>query len=132
MKLLLDTCVLIYLGCDSLDKIGAEALKQYREIQNEIYVSQISFWEISIKINIGKLVIPIGLKNLIQLSDQAGIEMIPIRNRHILYYQNLDRKEEHKDPFDRFLISVSAVENLSMATNDSKFDLYPEVKRVWN
>jgi PIN domain nuclease of toxin-antitoxin system len=132
VKLLLDTCVLIYLGCDSLDKIGAEALKQYREIQNEIYVSQISFWEISIKINIGKLVIPIGLKNLIQLSDQAGIEMIPIRNRHILYYQNLDRKEEHKDPFDRFLISVSAVENLSMATNDSKFDLYPEVKRVWN
>ena len=132
MKLLLDTCVLIYLGCDSLDKIGAEALKQYREIQNEIYVSQISFWEISIKINIGKLVIPIGLKNLIQLSDQAGIEMIPIRNRHILYYQNLDRKEEHKDPFDRFLISVSAVEGLYMATNDFKFDLYPEVKRVWN
>jgi PIN domain nuclease of toxin-antitoxin system len=42
------------------------------------------------------------------------------------------RKEEHKDPFDRFLISVSAVEGFSLATSDLKFDLYPEVKRVWN
>jgi PIN domain nuclease of toxin-antitoxin system len=132
VKILLDTCVLIYFGCENLDKIGAEALKRYQDIQNEIFVSQISFWEISIKINIGKLVIPIGLKNLMQLSEQAGIKTIPIRNSHILYYQNLERKEEHKDPFDRFLISVSAVEGLYMATNDFKFDLYPEVKRVWN
>jgi hypothetical protein len=57
---------------------------------------QISFWEIAIKINIGKLEIPIGLSRLISLSQEAGIDLIPVSTRHIIYYQNLERKPEHR------------------------------------
>lgn len=65
MRVLLDTHVLIYLGCGYTDRIGKKALKIYKDPESRVSISQISFWEMAIKINIGKLVIPIGLKNLI-------------------------------------------------------------------
>ena len=62
MKYLLDTHVLIYLGCGDTDQIGKKALKIYKDPDTRIFVSQISFWEMAIKINIGKLHVPIGLQ----------------------------------------------------------------------
>lgn len=63
----------------------------------------------AIKINIGKLEIPVGLKNIIRLSRKAGIEIIPVKNSHILYYQSPEVHPEHKDPFDRYIISTAYV-----------------------
>ena len=107
-------------------------LKIYKSDKSEIYISQISFWEMAIKINIGKLTIPIGLKNVMVLSRQAGIEMLPVSNEHILYYQSLDVKENHKDPFDRYIISVAISEKMRVLSSDANFDLYDNVKRIWN
>jgi len=86
----------------------------------------------AIKINIGKLHIPIGLQNVIVQSQQAGIEPISIQNPHILYYQSLEIKEKHKDPFDRFIISTALCEDLKILSSDSKFDLYEPVERIWD
>lgn len=132
MKYLIDTHVLIYLGCGYTEQIGKKALEIYKDPDTRIFVSQISFWEIAIKINIGKLHIPIGLQNVIVQSQQAGIETITVQNSHILYYQSLDIMENHKDPFDRFIISTAVSEDLKILSSDKKFDLYQTVKRVWD
>jgi len=132
MKYLLDTHVLIYLGCGYTEQVGNKALEIYEDPDTQIFVSQISFWEMAIKINIGKLHIPIGLQNVIIQSQQAGINTISVQNSHILYYQSLDVKENHKDPFDRFIISTAISEGLKILSSDTKFDLYKTVVRVWD
>ncbi|MBU3915186.1 type II toxin-antitoxin system VapC family toxin [bacterium] len=131
MKYLLDTHVLIYLGCGYDDQIGKKALEIYKDPDAQIFVSQMSFWEMAIKINIGKLHIPIGLQNVINQSQQAGIETILVQNSHILDYQSLDVMENHKDPFDRYIIATAISEDLKILSSDKKFDLYQAVVRVW-
>lgn len=131
MKYLLDTHVLIYLGCGDNEQIGKKAFEIYKDPDAQIFVSQISFWEMAIKINIGKLHIPIGLQNVITQSQQAGIETISVQNAHILYYQSLDVMENHKDPFDRYIIATAISEDLKILSSDRKFDLYQAVVRVW-
>jgi len=131
-RFLLDTHVLIYLGCGFRERIGQSALEVFRDGRNFVGVSQISFWEIAIKINIGKLEIPFGLSRLISLSQEAGIEPLPVSDRHILYYQMLERKPEHRDPFDRYLVSAAACEECVLVSSDEKFDLYPEISRIWH
>lgn len=132
MRCLLDTHVLIFLGTGDVDRIGEEALGRYQDPETRVYVSQISFWEMAIKINIGKLHIPIGLKNVIESAQQAGIETIPVKNSHILSYQSLEVHEDHKDPFDRYIIATALSEELEILSNDRKFDIYNAVVRVWD
>ena len=78
MNCILDTHVLIFFGCGYDNRIGRKALDVYKDPKSKIFISQISFWEMAIKINIGKLKIPIGLKNVIIHTRQAGIETIPV------------------------------------------------------
>jgi PIN domain nuclease of toxin-antitoxin system len=132
MKYLLDTHVLIYLGCEETEEIGKRALEVYKNPDTQLFVSQISYWEMAIKMNIGKLHIPIGLQNIIVLSRQVGIETISVKNSHILYYQSLEVQQKHKDPFDRYIISTAASENLILLSSDTKFDLYPMIQRIWD
>lgn len=132
MKVLLDTQVLILIGCGAVEKIGKKALEIYRNRKTRTFISQISYWEMAIKINIGKLAIPIGLQNVMLLTQQAGIGMIPVQNSHLVQYQRLEVKEEHKDPFDRYIVVTALSEELTILSDDSRFDLYKDVVRVWD
>jgi PIN domain nuclease of toxin-antitoxin system len=132
VKYILDTQVLIYIGCGTSERIGRKALKVYRDVESEIFISQISYWELAVKISIGKIVIPIGLKNVMILAKDAGIIMLPVDNAHILQYESLAMREDHKDPFDRFIVSVALSEKMHILGDDAKFDLYKGVKRIWN
>ncbi len=131
MNYLLDTNVLIFLGCGYEERIPKKALEVYSSGDSNIFISQISFWEIAIKINIGKLTIPIGLKNVINNTRQAGIDTIPVKNSHILYYQTLQLQDNHKDPFDRFIIATALCEDIKIISGDAKFDNYLKVDRIW-
>jgi len=132
MRYLLDTHVLIFLGCGYENLIGQKALEIYKTAESDIFISQISFWEMAIKINIGKLHIPSGLQNVMLSTGQAGIKMIPVENSHILHYQNLDKYKRHKDPFDRYLVSVAICEKMSILSNDTRLDLYKDTNRIWD
>ncbi len=83
------------------------------------------------RLKIGKLHIPIGFENIIRLTRKAGIAMVPVRNAHIRKYQTLEVKDAHKDPFDRFIISVALHEQMAILSDDGKFDLYSGVRRIW-
>ncbi len=131
MKYILDTHLLIFLGTNDIEKISKKALKIYQNPVNELFISQISYWEMAIKINLGKLIIPVGLRSIMLQTHQAGIQMIPVRNEHILNYESLPRFDNHKDPFDRFIVSVTLNEKAELISSDKKFDLYKSLKRVW-
>jgi PIN domain nuclease of toxin-antitoxin system len=62
-----------------------------------------------------------------EVADQLisnGFELLRLTNEHIFAYQNLPLFQEHRDPFDRFLIAIAKQENFNILTTDSKFQLY--------
>ena len=128
MNLLLDTQALIWwLAGD--DALSAEARALIEDESNQVFVSAASAMEISTKHRLGKLP-EAGLlaTNLPQfLNDQGFVEM-PIAIAHAALAGNL--QIAHKDPFDRFLIAQSLVENCPLASNEVLFDAFG-VNRIW-
>jgi len=128
MNLLLDTHALIWwLAGD--DALSAEARTLIEDESNQVFVSAASAMEISTKHRLGMLP-EAGLlaTNLPQfLNDQGFVEM-PIAIAHAALAGNL--QIAHKDPFDRFLIAQSLVENCPLASNEALFDAFG-VNRIW-
>ena len=124
MNILLDTQILIW----SFD-INSPLSKYHKEIledpSNTIFVSQISLMELAIKKNINKL--PDFIPDIKEVIDQLlvnGFEPLKLTDGHITSYQNLPLFNEHKDPFDRFLIAIAKYETFIIMTTDIKFRLY--------
>jgi len=130
MNLLIDTQVLIWSfdAFSPLSKLHKELLE---DSSNSVFVSQISLMEISIKKNIKKL--PDFVPDIRKVVDQLltiGFDLLPLKNEHIFEYQNLPIFQEHKDPFDRFLIAIARQENLTIVTTDDKFRLYSNIIQI--
>ena len=57
MKILLDTCEFLWLVSDDA-KLSAAFSAAIRDPNNEVFLSVVSFWEISVKHGLGKLPLP--------------------------------------------------------------------------
>ncbi len=95
---------------------------------NVIRTSIVSFWEIGIKVGIGKLPLQHDLLGLEAIAASQSIEIVPITVPAIYQAQNFPF--HHKDPFDR-LIAATAITNGDMLLSmDTIFDAYG-VARFW-
>lgn len=124
MRFLLDTHIFLWCINDDI-KLSkkARALIQEAEV---IYVSSISIWEMSIKINLGKLVAdPNELVNAITTS---GFLELPLTALHAAKTNQL--ADIHKDPFDRVLIAQALTEPLRLLTADKVLGKYSDVVQV--
>ena len=92
--------------------------------KNEIYVSKISLWEISLKYGLGKL----NLNN----SKPDEIEKILLLNSYnildfnsvdILSFYNLPQNL-HKNPFNKMIVWQTIKNNLVLITQDEKLEVY--------
>ena len=54
MRILLDTCEFLWLVAGD-DKLSSNVASAVRDPQNEVFLSAVSFWEISLKHTLGKL-----------------------------------------------------------------------------
>jgi PIN domain nuclease of toxin-antitoxin system len=92
-------------------------------------VSFASFWEIAIKVSLGKLRLPaVADKYLTDQMSLNGFEQLEISFRQIMRCSRLPF--EHRDPFDRLLIAQAQEEKLPMVSRDATFDAYGVV-RIW-
>ena len=101
---------------------------------NEIFVSSVSHWEISLKYGLGKLVLgSIGPEDIPINSDRMGFKMLPIGPDEASTYHTLRRFENHKDPFDRMLIHQCIQMKIILISRDSRMDQYRKLnlKCVW-
>ncbi len=123
MKVLIDTHILLWFYLEP-HRIKQNALKFLKNTtDNEIFVSHVTGWEISIKYGIGKLSVPdvpeIWFPDRVR---RAGFTLLPIEVQHVLRVHNLP--PIHKDPFDRLLISQANAENLTIIAEDPNFSKY--------
>ncbi len=122
-RYLLDTQILIwYLN-------GEHPLSEYviQEIQNqdnEVFVSMVSFWEIALKKNTGKLIMPYSTVQLINFCAVYQFQIIPIDERAIDKLGEIPFK--HKDPFDRLLIANCLTQDLILISTDGSMNGYED------
>jgi PIN domain nuclease of toxin-antitoxin system len=69
----------------------------------------------------------------IELARRAmGAGLLPNRLVHLARPSLLPLFEDHRDPFDRLLIAQAIAEDAAIATSDTRFDAYKQLRVVWD
>ncbi len=122
MRILLDTNVLLWFVSDDAG-LSPEYKKLIEDAENEINVSVASLWEISIKLNIGKLEMDKDFKTFFKVVTQDyDFRILQITENHLFRYLGLPLI--HRDPFDRLIYSQAKSENMTFLFTDEIFKRY--------
>lgn len=114
MKVLLDTQVFIWLVNDNV-RLGRKSKQLIVATRNQVFLSYMSFFEMTIKASIGKLKFDPAIMDDL---EKMGIELIRGDFSSLANYQIYNKK--NKDPFDNFLISIARIQKLRFITSDHK------------
>lgn len=124
MRLLIDTHYLLWMFMD-MAKISDKVKNALTAEDNEIYYSQVSLWEISIKYSIGKLELNgITPEELYWEIKNSFLLCKLLENQEMVSSYHLPR--EHKDPFDRMIIWQAIKNKMTLLSVDEKMDKYAE------
>ena len=130
MRLLLDTHSM-YWYIEDDPQLSGRARTLIQDASNEILVSPASYWEIAIKISIGKWRLNRPYEEFIDIGlNQYGFQVLPILPTHTARLIGLPFPQGHRDPFDRLLIAQVLVEQIPIVSADSPLDAYG-VTRLW-
>lgn len=123
MNVLLDTHIFLwYITKDK--RLSPGILDTIRRVDNRVYLSVVSLWEITVKYQLGRLPLP----------QSPDIFIPEQRSRHHISNLDLDETsvgqlvnlpEIHRDPFDRMLICQAIQHNLTLVTVDKDVQKYP-------
>ena len=121
MRYLLDTHVLLWFLAGS-PQLPDTLRTLLQDPDQQLYASLISFWEMALKLQIGKLTLPESLADIFAKTQQVQIEILPLKSQHILALQQLPL--HHRDPFDRILLAQCQSESLTLMSRDEKLAAY--------
>lgn len=124
---LLDTHTLLWMQ-DNHPSLSDHSIKILTDVNNSLYVSIASFWEISIKQSLGKLNLSYSLNQLNVACVKSGVEVLPIHINELEILKNLPFV--HRDPFDRLIISTAISHHFGLITKDEHFQKYP-LEVIW-
>lgn len=121
MNILIDTNIAIFAMSDN-NKLNNNFIKILESLDNRIFVSMASVWEVAIKSIKHPDKIPVNETQFIKCCEEMEFEILPIKVSHLINLRNLKLKDDniiHNDPFDRLLLSQSVCENLTLYTKDT-------------
>lgn len=132
MKALLDTHTFLWAAM-SPEKLSAKARSAIREPANDVAISTVSFWEISLKFALGKLSLKgCTPEDLVPLTLEMGIAVATPTPTECATFHKLP-KLAHKDPFDRMLIWQCLQRDCALIGHDGAFHEYEALglKTIW-
>ncbi|VVO45123.1 type II toxin-antitoxin system VapC family toxin [Pseudomonas fluorescens] len=112
MRVLLDTHILLWTLSDD-PKLSGKARKLI-ESATEIYISTASFWEMAIKVGLGKL--NVDLEGIRDSCLESGFIELPVTFEHAIAVKDLEH--HHRDPFDRLIVATTMTEPMKLLTAD--------------
>lgn len=128
MRLLLDTHTFLWFTLGDA-QLSATALTLINDPVNDKLISPVTYWEIAIKVSIGKLHLQMPYEDFLDKGiTQNGFDILQVEPRHTAALVSLPF--HHKDPFDRLLIAQALVEDIGLVSNEALFDSYG-VRRLW-
>ncbi len=126
--MLLDTHTLLwFINGDS--RLPTSVKRQIEDTES-VFVSLASIWEIAIKVSVGKLTLLTPLETIKLNMISLSILELPITFEDAITYISLPLNSDHRDPFDRMLISQAINRSLIITSADKKLDTYP-IQRLW-
>ena len=128
MRLLLDTHAFLWFILDH-PRLSKVARNHIAEPDNIVLVSPVTYWEIAIKISLGKYALPEPYSDFMERElESNNFQVLAIEPRHTAVL--IDLPFHHRDPFDRLLIAQAQAEDIPLISIDKALDAYP-VERVW-
>jgi PIN domain nuclease of toxin-antitoxin system len=123
MRILLDTCEFLWLVAGD-SKLSAPVASAIRDPQNEVFLSVVSFWEISLKHSLGKLPLPQPPAQFVPLQRESHL-ITPLALDEAAVAQLSGLPGLHRDPFDRMLVCQAKAHGLTLASSDTLIRQYP-------
>jgi PIN domain nuclease of toxin-antitoxin system len=123
MNLLLDTHGFLW-ALFIPENLSKAVVHEIKSPNNDVAVSVITFWEISLKYALRKLELT-GVKPE-ELPDFAGrmnMEILPVTPAEASSFHKLPRLS-HKDPFDRIIIWQAIQRKMTLVSKDRDFNAY--------
>jgi PIN domain nuclease of toxin-antitoxin system len=128
-RLLLDTHVFLWAVAEP-KRLSSKARGSITKLENQIFVSPVTAYELSYKHRQGKL--PFGAAIITSFGRQIAhlyASELAISSPHTLAAGQLDW--DHKDPFDRMLAAQAMVEGLTLVTADENLQAFEPVATLW-
>src|SRR3954462_10107717 len=115
MKVLLDTHTVLWFHLAD-PQLSPAARAAIMDPANENWVSPASYWEVAIKISIGKYAIAQPFEDFWRNAiDMNAFRTLPITPRHAGAVATLPfPPNNHRDPFDRLIVAQALVEGMSI------------------
>ena len=122
MKLLLDTHTFIWWD-DAPERLSLAALNACEDASHSLHLSLASVWEMQIKEQLGKVVLPLPLAELLhkhEVENRLFIEPIIREDIFALSFLPL----HHRDPFDRLIIAQARRGGFQLVSCDPEIAKY--------
>ena len=129
MKLLLDTCAILWLAADAA-RLSDAARQAISANPSELFVSAISAFEISLKHRKRKL--DLGMEPdawWFRAVAHHGLLVLPVTDEIALASTALPPL--HADPCDRIIIATGAKHGAAIITSDTLISQYSSATVVW-
>lgn len=128
MNVLLDTCCFLWLAFDK-EKLSPTVVEVINEESNNLFLSDVSVWEITLKNTSGKLPLPLHPSEwLTSRRKFYGINALLIDESAI--FLTADLPLVHRDPFDRLIAAQAIENNLTILSPDRPLSLLG-ASRIW-
>ena len=128
MKLLLDTCTFLWI-IGGMSDLSPRARELFVDPDNDIYLSAVSAWEITLKHAAGRLPLPEAPARFVPAQRRRhGIDTLGLDEESALHLDRLPPL--HRDPFDRMLVCQAIVHGLMMLGPDPLISQYP-IRSEW-
>ncbi len=123
MRILIDTHYVLWSAVDpSLMEPWARDLIE--SFNNEILVSAASLYEISLKVQKGKLPIAVEFESdlIANIENRLGYKLLPLEPESMMRAARFEGA--HADPFDRMIAAQAIQNNLPILSTDPKLDKF--------
>jgi PIN domain nuclease of toxin-antitoxin system len=131
VNLLIDTHTLLWHARGD-PQLSSTATTLLTDPTNDLFLSMASVWELAVKAGLGKLALAGSYSAFMTNSIQGlGLTVVPITLDDCVAYEQLPFPDpNHRDPFDRMIVTHALRNGLSVVGADSSFDPYG-VSRLW-
>jgi PIN domain nuclease of toxin-antitoxin system len=126
MRYLTDTHIFLWALFEP-GNISPKAQKILRSQESSVFVSVVSFWEISLKYALGKLELQgIEPHELPDFALQTHFEILDLQPEDAAFFDQLPRFP-HKDPFGRMIIWQAVRNKMTLISKDREFAEYQKI-----
>jgi len=93
-------------------------------LNNEVFVSAASLYEISLKVRCGKLPEAVEFESdlIVNIENRLGYTLLPLEPESMMRAARFE--DAHADPFDRMIAAQAIQNNLPILSTDPKLDAF--------